>query len=645
MRTSTLSPVRRPRLALAGFTQWLGGALLVSIAGCADGASAPPTGTPTGAAIASGTGSGGATSSMLDEQGNPIAPSGTGIRVNEDGVLVDAQGNPLVDANGNPLMLNEDGVVVDANGNPVTDDRGNPLVVGTDPPEGGGTTPTIPGELSNCTTPGPRQVRRLTSDQYARTLQNIFSDPNVPVETVLSDGAVLGFHVDATAAVVRDLEGELLMNHAESVADWAVDNGKVAQFTSCTEQRADCQTSFIASFGAKAHREPLSDTTIEAYRGLFDEEPTFDDGLRSVISAMLQSPFLLYRRELGAEQDGEFALSPYEVASQLSYWITDAPPDEALYEAAASGRLSTSEDYAREASRLLETPYARETLAAFLEGWLHLDKLASKAKDESVLPLPTELRTSMLEESVELFLNTFYDGGSLEDLFTATHTYVDQRLAAHYGISGVGQGSERVGLDGTNRPAGVLGHAAFLTTHALSDNSSPVQRAKVVIERLVCGTLPAVPADLNVALDTETEFSTNRERYEVHRQRDDCRSCHENLDPIGYAFEHFDGFGRYRDQENGVDIDATGSLAVMGSGPVPLDGVDSLSVALANSPELQSCLVRFWSYYTFGAEGWQGAECNRDGVIRDAREEGFTLRSVLMGIARSPHFSRRVADQ
>lgn len=564
---------------------------------------------------------------------------------------VDDEGNPLVDDEGNPVQVNEDGMVVDSRGNPIVDDEGNPLMVGGDDddddvPGSGMQGPSDSAtELADCSTPGPRQLRRLTAAQYRRTLEDIFNDPNVPEEAVLSDAAVLGFHVDAKTSVVRDLEGELLMNYAERVAEWALDSGKVNQFASCTDHQEHCHREFISNFGAKAHREPLSEARLSAYLELFRAESNFQDGASVVISAMLQSPFTLYRREMGVQQGNEYVLTPYEVASQLSYWLTDAPPDDQLYDAAKNGRLTTTEDLEREAARLLETERAKETLANFVEGWIEVDKLYSKAKDESVMPLPAELRESMVRETREMFVNTFAEGGTLSDLFTAKHSYIDQRLASLYGLNGFGQNFERVDMTETNRPAGILGHASFLTTHALSDNSSPVQRAKIVIERLLCETLPMIPSDLNVALDTESEFTTNRERYRAHRERPECSGCHENMDPIGFAFEHYDGFGRYREQENGIDIDATGSLAYLASGRVELDGADSLSAVLADSPEMQSCLVRYWSYYTFGAEGWDNAECNRDSVVRHAREDDFSLRSVLMGIVAGPHFSRRVADQ
>jgi hypothetical protein len=551
---------------------------------------------------------------------------------------------PSVDPN-NPVTPGQPTPTVDASGNPIppatTTPGVQPAPTVVPPPIPDSTKP-----LAECSTPGPRQIRRLSPVQYSRTVQAIFNDPSAPHEDVLSLPSVLGFHVDADAAVVRDLEGELLMNYAESVAEWAVTNNKLSQFTSCTQQQAQCQTEFINKLGEKSHREPLAQSTVDAYLTLFNGEATFEDGARAVISAMLQSPYTLYRRELGTQQGSEYVLTPFEVASQLSYFLTDAPPDAQLYEAAKNNQLSTSEQLLAQADRLLATEQASETLSHFVQGWLEVDKLASKAKNETILPLPDELRQSMMEETSQLFVNTFKEGGTLADLYTANHTYIDQRLASHYAIGGgSGDTFTKADLTGTDRAVGVLGHGAFLTTHALSDNSSPVQRAKIVIERLVCSTLPPVPMGIDTSLDTTTTYKTNRERYEAHRSVEPCKSCHQNLDPIGYTFEHYDGFGRYRAQEGGVDVDATGSIAFIAPSTIDLNGLDSLSAALSESAEAQACLVRFWSYYTYGTDTWTNIECNRDNVIQYARAQNFSLKSVLQGLIQGPNFTRRVADQ
>ncbi len=573
------------------------------------------------------------------ETDSPASTDDNGPRPGPVDPTIPGNPNPGPNATGNPPgSPTVPGQPIDP-ADPSVSPTGGPTTAAPPPIPPAGTPP------SNCMTPGPRQIRRLTPLQYQRSVEAIFNDPGVPSEAVISQVSVLGFHVDADAAVIRDLDGELLMNYSESVADWAVQNGKITQFTSCTEQQAQCQGEFIRNLGERAHREPLSTEAVNAYSTLFNSESTFEEGARAVIAAMLQSPYTLYRRELGTPQGNEFVLTPFEVASQLSYLLTDAPPDAQLYEAAKNNQLSTSEQLLAQTDRLLNSGYADETLSHFVEGWLEIDKLTSKAKNETLLPLPDELRQSMIQETDQLFLNTFKEGGSLADLYVANYTYVDQRLASHYGIGGGGgEAFTRADLSNTNRANGFLGHAAFLTTHALSDNSSPVQRAKIVIERLICNVLPPVPMGIDVSLDTTTPFSTNRERYEVHRSVEPCRTCHLNMDPIGYTMENYDGFGRYRTQESGVDIDPSGHIAQLAQGRVELNGVNELSATLADSPEAQACLVRFWSYYTYGTDTWANIECNRDNVIRYAQAQDFSLKSVLQGIIQGPNFTRRVAD-
>jgi Protein of unknown function (DUF1592)/Protein of unknown function (DUF1588)/Protein of unknown function (DUF1595)/Protein of unknown function (DUF1585)/Protein of unknown function (DUF1587) len=488
-------------------------------------------------------------------------------------------------------------------------------------------------------------VRRLSPTQYYRTLQAAFQDPNVPEESILSNPAVLGFHVDAKAAVIRDLDAELLMNYSETVADWAVET-KLNQVAPCTTNDSACRRRFIGEFGAKLHREPLSEDQITAYEGLFPEGETFADGVRTVLSAMLQSPLTIYRRELGAAAGNQYALTPYELASELSYFLTDGPPDTQLRDAAANNRLNTPEDIAREAERLIYTPEAKETLSHFVEGWLEIDRLHTKAKNETLKPLPAELRVSLVQETRELFQRLFFEGGKLSDLFTADYTYADQQVASFYGLSGPGGANfERLDLSGSNRPKGILGHGGWLTTHALADNSSPVQRAKVVIERLLCESLIPPPQGLDTTLKVASSFKTNRERYEQHSNNDQCRGCHLDMDPIGFAFENYDAFGQWRSQENGNDIDASGAIAQLAGGPYPLDGVDSLSTLLAESPQVQACLVRYWSYFAHGTDTWRDASCSRNDVVQAALAQDFSLKSVLMALVTAPHFAERVKDE
>jgi hypothetical protein len=486
-------------------------------------------------------------------------------------------------------------------------------------------------------------IRRLSSIQFRNTLTAAFDDPNVPVADVLTDPAIMKFRVDADAPVVRDLDAALLLDHAEKVAAWAVES-KLSTLTSCTNAEERCERELITTLGLRLHREPLSEAAIASYRALFAAEPTFAEGAAVVIATMLQSPYLLYRRELGTPDAGRFALTPYEVASELSYFIVDSAPDAALLDAAANGALGTREAIDAQALRLLGSQAAKPPVARFATGWLELDGLLTKAKDDATFALTPSLRTAMLTEAAELFTSMFATGGNVSTLLAADYTFVDPELAAFYGLSSPGSGFQRVELAGTQRAPGLLGQAGFLTAHAQPENSSPTQRGRFIRERFLCEPIPEMPTDLDTNLASGANFATNRERYQMHSDDPTCRGCHAEFDPIGFAFEHYDGFGRYRDQEKGTPIDASGMLTGMPAGDVPLDGVDSLVSYLVGQDQVRACLVRYWSYYAHGRDNWPEKKCNDDAVRREAAADDYTLLSVLYGLLHAPTFTRRVQD-
>lgn len=501
--------------------------------------------------------------------------------------------------------------------------------------DGGGLTP------SDCTDLGPPMLRRLTSAQLRHSLEAIFQDPTVPEGAVLVDPVVNGFRVDATEAVIRDLDAQQLMTYAELVADWAVTQ-KLGQLVTCDTAQADCRRQFVADLGRRVQRQPLSDASIEAYAAMLDAETSFADGAEVVIAAMLQSPMFLYRREIGEpdpDQPGQNRLTPYELASNLSFMLTDRPPDDALLSAAADGRLGTVEDLEREAERLLGTPEAAETLGQFARGWLETDDLESRAKVDPTNQLTDDVRRAMLAETDALFVDLVRSGGGVKDLLTAPYTFVNQTLASYYGLPGVGGDQpQRIDIPPGTRPFGILGHGSVLTRHALADSSSPVQRGKLVRERFLCEDIPPPPPNVNPTLGDPMGAVTTRQRYEQHAVDPVCRGCHDRMDPVGFAFEHFDGFARPRDQEGGVPIDATGVLRGMPEGDIALDGVDSLTSYLADSTAVEECLVRYLSYYSYGLDG-----CNQDAIRGDVEESGSTLKSMVLAIIRAPQFSRRAA--
>ena len=495
------------------------------------------------------------------------------------------------------------------------------------------------GDLTppDCTVRGPRMVRRLTGTQIRNTLRQAFRDPAVPDGDVVTDPVVHGFQVDATQAVVRDLDAQLIMAYAERVAEWAVMT-KLGQLASCQTLESTCARSLVETLGTRLFREPLDEATVDSYAELVTGEPTFGDGARVAIATMIQSPRFLYRRELGTARDGLFVLTPYELASSLSYMLTSFPPDDELLAAAETGKLGSPADLDREVTRLIAKAESAATFGQFARDWLQIDDLVTRAKVDPENKLTDPIRAAMLEETSRLFVHVLRTKAPVSELFTAPYTFVDGALAGYYGMSSAGP-DQQVSIPAGTRGTGVLGHGSLLARHALADSSSPVQRGKVVRERLLCEELAPPPPNVDANLPPLMGPATTRQRYAAHSQLDACRGCHLELDPVGFTFEQFDGFGRRRDLDNGLPIDTHGELAGMPAGSIPLDGLDSLSAYLATSAEVRTCVTRYLSYNSFGLD-----HCSTSSIDDELAAGDGSLVSVIKAIVHAPHFTTRTGD-
>ncbi|WP_437998459.1 DUF1592 domain-containing protein [Sorangium sp. So ce185] len=509
-------------------------------------------------------------------------------------------------------------------------------------------------EVEDLSTPGPRTVRRLTVEQFEATVRDLFRDPSVALPSIFNDPQVLGFTADANALVIRDLTAQQIMDWAEATADWAVTN-KLDTLTSATCRTTDeaCRGQFIRDFGRRAFREPLPTDRFEAYDKLFGAESTFEDGAKVVVSAMLQSPYFLYRHEIGREAGGGiYELSPHEIASNLSYLLTGTMPDAALLqaadEAAAAGTTLSSELITQHALRILEDPATRPLAEAemtrFMRGWLQLNRLVTAVKDNTVFNLSDDLRKDMMSETQALIVDTaFNQNGTFANLLQADYTFVNSSLATHYGIGGAG-GTEltRVTLAPGQRDRGILAHGSFLTGHGGAKLSSPTQRGKMVRTRLLCQPLDPPPPGVDPNIKPLETPATTREMVEQHTRADYCHSCHVQMDPIGVGFEHYDTFGRWRNDEAGIPVDVTGMIVEPPSGDdFNFNGVTELADYLAASDDVKACMVRYWSYYAFG-DTWEQDGCTYEKVQQEASADEYRLKSVWLALTRTPHFTRRV---
>lgn len=410
--------------------------------------------------------------------------------------------------------------------------------------------------------------------------------------------------------------------------------------------RSGCVASFVASFGRRAFRRPLTDAERARYEALALGGTDANAGVELTMRAMLVSPAFLYRSEMGVAEGAVYTLTPYEIASALSYQLWGTMPDDTLLDAAGRGELTDLVSREREARRLLADPRARAQIADFAEMWLGIEEIAEKTKSASVYPTwSTDLGADMREETRSFVTHVVFDSShGLGELFTSDETFVNERLARHYGISGVtGESFVRATLPPGQR-AGILGHGSILATTAHSDQSSPIRRGLFVRQRLLCQTFPLPPADAGGVPDVDPT-ATTRERFAQHTESERCAGCHRYIDPIGFGFEAFDGVGAWRTTEGGRPIDTRGDLndvEGLGTGSMaPFSTMPELGAALAAADQPEACFVRQYFRFARGYREVVADRCALDALVTRYRAHG-DLRELFLDVVLSPDFASRV---
>jgi hypothetical protein len=475
-----------------------------------------------------------------------------------------------------------------------------------DPTTGGGGET---GEPEAGIKPGPSPIRRMTRREYNNTIQDLLGDDSKPAQGFPAEEEALGFNNNADALVVTQLLAEGYLNAAEQLAAKAV--ADMSQLMGGCDPGVEgedaCAEKFVKEFGFRAFRRPLTDEDVGTWKAVFDgarEEFDFETAARLTVTAMLQSPHFLYRVEFGQpveDEPGVLKLGPYELASRLSYFLWGTMPDAELFAAAESGKLTTPEDVAKQASRMFSDPRVRDMVREFHSQWLHLSHLDLVEKDAEMFPTFSDEILPLLRTEAESFVDhVVWEGdGTLETLMLAPYTFMNQTLAAFYGVEGVqGEQFQKVDLpDG--RGSGILTQGGILSVLAKHNQTSPVLRGKFVREKLLCQIVPPPPDNINVTPPEVDPNLPTRERFKQHTDEPLCAGCHSMMDPIGFGFEHFDAIGHWRDTEANLPIDATGELLFVKE-PGPFDGVQELAAMLVGSIELDDCMSLQWFRYAYG---------------------------------------------
>ena len=490
-------------------------------------------------------------------------------------------------------------------------------------------------------TAGPKRV----SVAFLRQFEGEVDDLIRPIDHTLADGQI-GIGLGVTTQ--QHLQRVTILGPFAVTGVSATPMRKTifsCRPTSPLEERP-CAREIVGALAAKAYRRPVADADVDGLLSFYDQGAAlggFERGVRTALQAILASPHFLFRFERMPASEasaGAYPLSGPELASRLSFFLWGSPPDEELAEAGATGALTDSAALAAHARRMIADPRSRALASRFAAQWLRLQDLDKVHPDALSYPyFDQTLADAMHRETEEFFAHLVEADRPAGELLAADYTFVNERLARHYGISGVtGHEFRRVPYP-TGQRRGILGHGSVLTLTSHPDRTSPVLRGKWVLEVLLGAPPPPPPPDIPAFEETaaaeEGRFLTVRERMEEHRANPQCQSCHDVIDPLGLALENFDVTGAWRTRDGGNPVDPAG---------VMYDGTE-----LASARDLRDALLGLSDvYYQTFAQNLMAYALGRRieyydmpavrRITREAEAGGYRMSAFLLGVVESQAF-------
>jgi len=415
-------------------------------------------------------------------------------------------------------------------------------------------------------------------------------------------------------------------------------------------EEGPCAREIIGRLARRAFRRPVTDDDVGRLLALYETaraEQGFEAGIRMALQAMLSDPEFVFRFERtpdGVRAGSSYRISDLELASRLSFFLWSSMPDEPLLAAAEQGRLSGRGELERQVTRMLADPRAETLSTNFASHWLRLQNLRDAHPDVFLFPDWDEnLNWSMRRETELFFDNIVREDRTVRDLLQADFTFVDQRLATHYGLPGViGNRFRRVAVTDERR-RGLLGHASILTLTSVPNRTSPVIRGAWVLDVLLGTPPPRPPADVPPLEENENgqQHVSVRDRTLAHRANTFCASCHNVIDPVGFSLENFDAVGAWRTRDSGFPVDPSGTIY----DGTPVDGPVSLRQFLLKNENL--FLTNFAKNMLMYANGRVFQPYDMPAVrtiVRHAAEQDHRFSAYVMGIVTSTPFRMRRAD-
>jgi hypothetical protein len=416
---------------------------------------------------------------------------------------------------------------------------------------------------------------------------------------------------------------------------------------SATEEEP-CATNILRSLARRAYRRPVAEADVEPLVELYRQGRTdgdFETGMQLALQGLLVSTEFLFRLEPdppGLPSGSVYPVSQLELASRLSFFLWSSIPDEELLSLAEEGKLKDTAVLEQQVRRMLADPRAKALIDNFAGQWLQLRNLKTKTPNRDVFPEFDESLRTAFEQETDLFLKSILrEDRSVLDLLDADYTFVNERLARHYGIPGVyGTHFRRVTVSDENRK-GLLGHGSILTLTALANRTSPVERGQWVLENILNAPVPDPPPNIPALKEKGEKGAQDlpmRQQMEAHRKNPACIGCHARMDPIGFALEKFDAIGRWREMDASLPIDASGVL-LDGS---KFDGPGGLRKALLSRPELiaYAFAEKLMTYALGRHVEYYDAPAIRK-IVRDAQPSKYQWSSMVLGIVKSVPFQMR----
>ena len=409
-----------------------------------------------------------------------------------------------------------------------------------------------------------------------------------------------------------------------------------------------CAEEILSTLMRRAYRRSISAADVEGPMAFYREarsEGDFDTGIGYALTAVLVNPEFLFRVELDPDQvasEAAYRLSDLELASRLSFFLWSSLPDDELLDVAIRGELSRPGEVERQARRMLADPRSNNLASNFAGQWLLLRNLEAVSPNPRLYPdFDDNLRQAFRQETELFFDSVLREDRSVLDLLRADYTFLNERLARHYGIPGIyGSRFRRVELGEDSQRGGLLRHGSILSVTSYATRTSPVIRGKWVLDNIYGAPPPPPPANVPTLEDNSVRAGLPmRERLSQHRTNPVCASCHSTIDPVGFTLENFDAVGRWRDHGRDIGLmDASGGLPGVGK----LEGVDGLEAGLLSRPEQFAGRVTE-KLLTFalgrGVEYYDAPTVRA--ILREAEPDDYRFSALILGIVKSVPFQMR----